>query len=119
DYLATHMEPTDARRMFPAFDEPLFKATYSVTAAIPAGMTAISNGRLVSDEPLSGGNQHELKFATVGRIPSYLVALVVGQFECIGDMAGDTQVRVCAAPEQIEQAPFALRSAKEVLLWQE
>lgn len=119
DYLATHMEPTDARRMFPAFDEPLFKATYQISAVIPNGMTAISNGALLSDKPVANSDTHELTFATVGRMPSYLVALVVGNFECIGDTAGDTPVRVCAAPEQITQAPFALRMAKETLLWQE
>lgn len=119
DYLATHMEPTDARRMFPAFDEPLYKATYAISVVVPKGMTAISNGALLTDTPVKAGDSHLMKFATVGRMPSYLVALVVGHFECIGDRAGDTPVRVCAAPEQVEQAPFALRIAKESLLWQE
>jgi aminopeptidase N len=41
--LTTQMEPTDARRMFPCWDEPLFRATYQLTAVVPAGHTALNN----------------------------------------------------------------------------
>ena len=41
--LVTQMEPTDARRMFPCWDEPVFRATYQLTAVVPAAHTALSN----------------------------------------------------------------------------
>ena len=50
----TQFESTDARRAFPCFDEPAFKATFAVTLTIDRGDTAISNGRIVSDTPGPG-----------------------------------------------------------------
>src|SRR6185503_17900606 len=50
-YAVTQLEATDARRMFPSFDEPAFKATFTLTATIDNGDHAISNGAIVSDTP--------------------------------------------------------------------
>ena len=53
-YAATQLEDTDARRAFPSFDEPTYKATFDVTVVADKGMTVISNGKVVSDTPGPG-----------------------------------------------------------------
>ncbi|MFM7151315.1 MAG: M1 family peptidase, partial [Gemmataceae bacterium] len=47
---ATQFEATDARRAFPCWDEPAFKAVFSTTLVIPAHLQAISNSRLLSEQ---------------------------------------------------------------------
>ena len=53
---ATQFEATDARRAFPCWDEPAFKAVFAVTLVIDPALTAVSNTRIVS-ETREGGAQ--------------------------------------------------------------
>ena len=76
------MEATDARRAFPSFDEPIYKATFDVSLTVDAGDTAISNGRRSRDTPGPEPGKHTLTFARTPKMSSYLVAMLVGDFVC-------------------------------------
>lgn len=79
-YLATQMEPIDARRAFPSFDEPRFKTPWTLTVTTPDGNTVITNGAEKKQTPLRDGwVRHE--FETTRPIQSYLVALAVGPYD--------------------------------------
>src|SRR5262245_3495644 len=114
-YAVTQLEATDARRMFPSFDEPAFKATFTLSATIDNGDHAISNGAVVSDTPGPGSGKHTVKFETSPKMSTYLVALVVGDFECQSGSAEDIPIRVCATPEKKGQTGFALEAAEAIL----
>ena len=115
NYAVTQLESTDARRVFPSFDEPAYKATFAVTLTIDRGDVAISNGRVISDTPGPGSGQHTVKFATSPKMSSYLVAMAVGDFECLEGAADLTPIRVCTPPGKKELGRIALESAQQIL----
>ena len=115
NYAVTQFEATDARRAFPSFDEPAYKATFAVTLTIDRGDVAISNGRVISDTPGPGSGQHTVKFATSPKMSSYLVAMAVGDFECLGGAADLTPIRVCTQPGKKELGRIAFDSAQQIL----
>jgi aminopeptidase N len=80
-YAWTQMEPIDARRMFPGFDEPGFKTPFTITVTAPA------NDKVVANTPEIGkdtqGKMIVHRFAPTQPLPTYLVALGVGPFEVV------------------------------------
>ncbi len=76
----TQFESTHARRAFPCFDEPAFKASYGVTLVVPEDQFAVSNGPTISDENLGDGRR-KVVFEDTMVMSTYLVAFIVGPFE--------------------------------------
>src|SRR5581483_10716971 len=101
-YVITQFEAVDARVAFPSFDEPAYKATFDITAVVDKDDTAISNGRIVSDEPGPAG-KHTIKFSTTPKMSTYLVALTVGDWKCISGEQDGIQLRVWAVPGKEQQ----------------
>ncbi len=115
NYAVTQFESTDARRAFPSFDEPSFKATFDISAVVDNGDMAISNGRMANDRPGPGEGKHTVTFAETKPLPTYLVALVVGDFQCSEGSAGDIPIRVCSTPEKVPLTRFAVGAAAKEL----
>jgi aminopeptidase N len=113
-YAASQFEATDARRAFPSFDEPDYKATFDISAVADKGQVAISNQKIVFDTP-GPGARHTVRFATTAKMSSYLAALVVGNFEYIEGEADGIPIRVYSTPGKKEMGKFALESAEHVL----
>ncbi|HUX44054.1 MAG TPA: M1 family aminopeptidase [Terracidiphilus sp.] len=115
NYAVTQFESTDARRAFPSFDEPAFKASFSIHLIVDKGDTAISNGPIVKDTPGPGADKHTLTFLTTPRMSTYLVAFLVGDFQCSAGSADGVAIRVCATPDKVQFTPYGLSVAKYVL----
>lgn len=102
---ATQFEATDARRAFPCWDEPHFKAVFAVTLAIDPALAAISNTRIVDDR-LEGGKRI-VRFAESMKMSTYLVAFIVGELVSTAPiMARQTPVRLWSVPGKQHLTPF-------------
>ena len=115
NYAVTQFEPTDARRAFPCFDEPAFKATYDVSLVADASDTAISNGPIISDTPGPISGKHTLNFATTPKMSTYLVAFLVGDFQCSMGESDGVSIRVCSTPGRVAFTHYGVDVAQEVL----
>ena len=119
NYAVTQFESTDARRAFPSFDEPAFKATFDVSLVVDTGDTAISNGEIISDTPGDksglGAGKHTLKFATTPKMSTYLVAFLVGDFQCTTGESDGVTIRSCSTPDKVALTPYSVDIAKYVL----
>ncbi len=116
-YAVSQMEATDARRAFPCFDEPAFKATFDVTLMVDRGDMAIANGAQVSDEPGPEPGKHTVTFARTQTMSSYLVAMLVGRFQCRSGNADGVAVRVCSTPEKFDLTGFALEATEQEMTY--
>jgi puromycin-sensitive aminopeptidase len=95
----TQFEAADARRVFPCFDEPAFKARWSLQlVGIPEGATALSNGQVVRDQKEPGGGR-TVHFSETPPLSSYLVAV------CIGDLASSPEQKARAYPVRTWAVP--------------
>src|SRR5215467_12429580 len=107
---ATQFEATDARRGFPCWDEPAFKAVFGVTLVVPESLAAVSNCAIVQEEPLGDGRR-AVHFADTIRMSTYLVAFVVGELEATDPvMVGSTPIRVWSVPGKKHLGRFALEA---------
>jgi puromycin-sensitive aminopeptidase len=96
---ATQFEATDARRAFPCWDEPDFKAVFSTTLAIDPELTAVSNSAVVSET--HEGGKKVVRFADTMKMSTYLVAFVVGRIEGSAPTSvGKTTLRLWVVPEK-------------------
>ena len=114
NYAVTQFESTDARRAFPGFDEPALKATFSITLIVDTADVAISNTNIVKDTPVSGG-KHAVTFAETPKMSTYLLAFLVGDFQCLSGSSDGVPIRVCATPDQVHYGAFALSTAEYAL----
>ncbi len=113
-YLATtQFEAPYARRCFPCFDEPQYKATFDVTLKLDGKLRAISN--MPIEEQYREGNKKIVKFYRTPQMSTYLLYLGVGEFEFLEDKLGKIVIRIVTTPGKKNQAKFALELTKKFL----
>jgi puromycin-sensitive aminopeptidase len=115
-YAVTQLEATDARRAFPCFDEPAYKATFDITVVADKGLIAISNAKMISDVP-GPGEKHTVSFATSQKMSSYLAAIAVGNFEYIEGEVEGIPIRIYSMPGKKELGRFALQATEYSLAY--
>ena len=105
--LVTQFEVADARRMFPGWDEPAFKAQFTLSVMLPENLVAISNMPAVASVP-AGQGKKRVQFGTSPRMATYLLALVAGELDALHGSAGKTRLGVWAPTGEAAQGQYAL-----------
>jgi cytosol alanyl aminopeptidase len=116
-YIFTQFESISARRAFPCFDEPGFKAPFRVTLEVPKDQLAFANTPQTSEAPSQNGWK-TVSFAPSKPLPSYLVAFAVGPFEIVdAGKAGEKQVpvRIIVPKGKSSEAAYAAKTTAEVV----
>ncbi len=111
--LSTKMESTDARRMFPCWDEPAFRASFELTVTVPAAWATVSNMPVASRE--LHGEQATVTFERSPGMPAYLIEFTAGDLESLPGQAGSAQVGVWAVRGRGRDAQVALADAQLIL----
>jgi len=112
-YAFTQFEATDARRMFPCFDEPGMKARFQLSVTVPADLVALSNMPLL-EERLEG-EMKTLRFDETPVMSTYLLALAVARLEKKEIEVEGARVAVWTLPGQMGLGDFALKVTAGVL----
>ena len=112
--LFTQFEAADARRFVPSWDEPDYKATFDLTARIPANEMAVSNMPASSTKTLGNGLK-AVSFRTTPTMSSYLLFFASGDLERISKPAAGAEVGVVASRGNAEKGRLALDAEALIL----
>jgi len=111
--LATQLEPTAARMLFPGFDEPAFRASFEISVKAPARYEVVSNMPLA--RKVAGAESVVHHFQPTPPMPTYLVSIAIGRFDSLPGKTAGVPLRILTAEGRVEQARFALQATRQVI----
>lgn len=114
-HLFTQGEETDERCWYPCLDSPNQILTTEVTCRVPAGMTVLSNGRLVSQEKDPATGLVAFHWSQEQPHANYLVSLVAGYFKKLADKYGKLPIAFYTLPSEAAQAASSFRDTADML----
>ena len=116
-YVYTQFEGTSARQAFPCFDEPRYKVPWQLTLHVKKNQEALSNTPITSETDTSDGMKM-VKFAETKPLPSYLVALSVGDLEFVdAKVTGkkSTRIRIAVPRGRAAEATYAAETTPAIV----
>ena len=113
----TQFESTQARRAFPCFDEPDFKAVFGVTLVVQDNLTAVSCSNVTASEQLGDGRRRD-QFGDTMLMSTYLLAFIVGELEITEPVdVGGVPLRIVHVPGKGHLTNFGLEAGAFSLEW--
>jgi aminopeptidase N len=111
--LSSQMEATDARRMFPCWDEPAFRAGIQLEVTLPKAWATVSNMPIAKRDV--HGALARVSFLETPKMPSYLIEVTAGEIREVSATSGGTRLGVWAVDGQEHEGETALRNAQQIL----
>jgi aminopeptidase N len=93
-YLHSQFETFDAHRMFPCFDQPDLKASFSFTVLAPSDWVVVSNNPGQAQQVVGRENIKRWTFGSSPKMSSYLTAIVAGPYHGVRDRHGDIDLGI-------------------------
>ena len=118
-HLFTQGEPVEARHWYPCLDSPNEKFTSEITCRVPAGMTVLSNGRLVSEEKDPATGLVAVKWLQDKPHANYLLSLVAGYFKKVEDRHRDVPLAFYTPPSEIDEATNSFCDTRDIMAFYE
>jgi aminopeptidase N len=112
--LYTQFENSDARRFIPSWDEPAFKASFTLDVTVPTGQMAVNNMPVASRTDLGKGLTR-VRFVETPKMSTYLLFFGLGEFDRATTTSDGTEIGVITQKGASSQGAFALESSKAVL----
>jgi aminopeptidase N len=112
--IASHSEPSDARRIFPGWDEPAFKATFDLSVTVPERFMAVSNMPIVREEP-TGNGRKRVSFGRTPIMSTYLFVLVAGELERLTGEAEGITIGVVTTRGKSANGRYAIDQTADLL----
>ena len=112
--LATQMEPVHARKLFPGWDEPVFRATFEMHAVVDERLTVVSNMPVTKEAPLPGGRKM-ISYQRSVSMSTYLVALFIGEMDKLEDSVDGVALGIYTAKGKAARARYAMDATKQIV----
>jgi aminopeptidase N len=93
-YLHSQFETFDAHRMFPCFDQPDLKATFTFTVLAPSDWIVVSNNPGQAQQVAGRENIKRWTFGASPKMSTYLTAIVAGPYHGVRDRHGDIDLGI-------------------------
>lgn len=113
-YIAvTQFQESDARRVMPCMDNPLYKATFEIRMVVDEQLEAISNEVPIEKKKVGNGKKL-VRFRPTPKMSTYLVFMGAGDFEYIRN-SNDPRVSVVTLPNQTQYGDFGVQFGQKAL----
>lgn len=114
-HLFSQGESISHRHWFPCFDAPNEKFTSEITCRVPAGMTVLANGRLLSETPDPATGLVAFRWLQDKPHVNYLIAVAAGHFKTLEDRHGEIPLSFHTPPSEFAVAETSFRGTKDMM----
>jgi len=111
-YLFSQNQAIHCRAMIPCQDTPSVKTSYTATITVPTPLTALMSALRVGDPVVLPGGLTQYQFSQPVPVQSYLIALAVGQLDCV--RVGPRSL-VWGSKKQLELSKIDFSETEEML----